>query len=129
MTSVSHDLNTSIRTCTRAFQEINTHASVHCAFFPNSYYRYIYHLSSVREVTHTSILNTIDSNNLIIAYKRACLFYFLQKDCFHYCGQFSSFRLNLADTFPWVSERVSCSSKLSIFLWVPAACSFCPSTV
>lgn len=33
------------------------------------------------------------------------------------------------DTFPWVSDTLSCSSKLSNFLWVPAARYFCPFTV
>jgi hypothetical protein len=103
-------------------------ASEYFAILPNSYYRYIYNLSSVREVTQTSILNTIDANNLIIAYKRAW-WYFSQKESFHYCWQFSSFRLNLVDTFPWVSDTLSCSSKLSNFLWVPAARFFCPSAV
>jgi hypothetical protein len=70
VTSVSHDLNTSIKIWTCTFKEINMRASEHCVFLPDFYYRYIYNLSSVREVTHTSIQNAIDANNLIIAYKR-----------------------------------------------------------
>ena len=45
MTSVSHYLNTSIKSRTGTFRAINMHASECCAFLPNSYYRYIYSLS------------------------------------------------------------------------------------
>lgn len=71
MTSMSRDLNTSIKTWTCTFKGIYMHATEHCAFLPNSYYTYIYNLSRVREVTYTSIRYTIDASNMIIAYKRA----------------------------------------------------------
>jgi hypothetical protein len=67
MTSVSHDMNTSVLTWTCTFKGIYMHAREHCAFLPNSYYKNIYNLGSVCEVTHTSIRNTTDASNLIIA--------------------------------------------------------------
>jgi hypothetical protein len=52
--------------------------------------------------------------------------YLLQTESSHYRRHFSSFRLNLVDTVPWVSERTSRSSKLSNFLrFLQLAFSFC----